>query len=79
MTVEIREKDILVTLGKRRASIPATREPDGEDGPDLLVYLDELIHWDPPEQAEISLDDLAKLTEIIERYCDRNGLEVEFE
>jgi len=79
MTIEITEYALKITLGKKTAVIPVSHQPEGEDGPDLLVFLDDLSVWQEPAEAEISLEDLAKLAEMIEAYCDRHEILVEFE
>ena len=38
MTIEITEDELKITLGKKRAVIPVARSPEGEYGPDLLVF-----------------------------------------
>ena len=79
MTIEITEDELKITLGKKRAVIPVARSPEGEYGPDLLVFLDDLSVWLEPEDMEISLEDLAKLAEMIEAFCDRHDIILEFE
>ena len=70
--------EIVVSIGKRRALVPCRAQPEGE--PDLVVDLDDVTHWQAPDEAdEISLGDLQKIAAWIERACDERGLEVEFE
>mgnify|MGYP000046402890 CR=1 FL=1 len=80
MSVEFFEDHCRVSLGKKTCSIPLQSDPEGEDGPDILVLLDEVTHWSAPNEAEeISLEALAKIAEMIERACAKQGLSVEFE
>ena len=53
---------------------------DAEDEADLLVSLDEIEHWDAPEDGVlIELEELGKILEAIERECDKRRLAVAFE
>ena len=79
MTIEILDDKLRVTLGKKHALVPFARQPEGPEGPDLVVFLDDVSAWEFPADEEISLEDLAKLTEIIEAYCDKADISVEFE
>eukprot|EP01037_Dinobryon_pediforme_P009615 gene9615-9692_t len=76
---KVLEDQLRVSLGKKRALVPFARQPEGPEGPDLLVFLDDVAAWEYPADEDISLEDLAKLTEIIEAYCDKADISVEFE
>lgn len=53
---------------------PATDEAD------VLIELDDITHWDPPdEETEISIDDLNEILAAIEAEADERGLSVAFE
>ena len=80
MSVEFFEDHCRVKVGKKTCVAPIQTDPEGDDGPDILVLLDEVTHWLAPDAAEeISLEALAKITELIERACAKQGLSVEFE
>ena len=80
MNTDVFETHMIVTLGRKTALVPVVHEPEGEDGPDFLILLDDVTHWQAPHADEdISLEDLAKITELIERDCEKLGLDVEFE
>jgi len=79
--VEICKDVFRVRAWGRLLTIPFAPVPeDAEDEADLLVGLDEIEHWDAPEDAVlIELEELAKILEAIERECDRRRLAVAFE
>ena len=79
MSIEVLEDQLRVTLGKKCVLVPFARQPEGPDGPDLLVFLDDVAAWEDPADEDINLEDLAKLTELIEAHCDKAGISVEFE
>ena len=74
MNVLIEPGRLVVTLGKRIAHVPCMVE-----GAAAIVSLDEVAQWHEPAGQEISLPDLVRLTELIERAFDEAGREVEFE
>lgn len=66
---------IVVELASRRARVPCAL-----DGGMLVVFLDDVTHFEAPHSAqEISLDDLRAIAAQIERECDRRGIDLEFE
>ena len=69
MSIEVLEDQLRVTLGKKCVLVPFARQPEGPDGP----------AWEDPADEDINLEDLAKLTELIEAHCDKAGISVEFE
>ncbi len=80
MSVEFLDNHLRVTLGKKACEVPFAADPEGEAGPDILILLDDATHWLPPHAAEeISLEALAKITELIEHACAKQGISVEFE
>ncbi|ARN80942.1 Imm74 family immunity protein [Methylocystis bryophila] len=81
IAVEIGDHAFCVRAWGRVLTIPFAPAPeDAEDEADLLVGLDEIEHWDPPDEERlVELDELAKILEAIERECDKRGLAVAFE
>ena len=78
--VEIGDRAFRVRVTGRLLTIPFDAAPAAaEDEADLLVSLDEIEHWDAPdEESLIELEELAKILEAIERECDWRGLAVAF-
>ena len=79
--VEIGDQAFRVRAKGRLLTIPFAAAPeDAGDDADLLVSLDEIEHWDPPDaEIPISLEELGKILEAIERECDKRRLVVAFE
>jgi hypothetical protein len=79
--VEIGDDAFHVRAWGRSLTIPFVPAPkDAEDDADLLVSLDEIEHWDAPEDGVlIELEEIAKILEAIERECDKRRLFVAFE
>jgi hypothetical protein len=74
---EISDGAIRAGFGGQSVLLPASRQP-GEDGePVLVVELDMIDAWD--NGPEISMKDLQRLLELIERECEARDIEVEFE
>ena len=68
---------IRVGWGGRQVVLPASRQP-GEDGdPVLVVEIDDVECWEGGD--EISMKDLQRLLETVERECDARDIEVDFE
>ena len=65
----------------RLVTVPFTPAPEeAQDEADMLVSLDEIEHWDAPDdEAEIELEELGRILEAIERECDKRRLVVAFE
>ena len=79
MKVEILRGEMRVTDGARVLKIPAISAVDAQ-AQTLVVSLDCAQTWDPPgEGSEITLEDLQKMAEAIERACGRLGIEIEFD
>jgi hypothetical protein len=81
MEVEVGEAVFRVSLSGRRLTIPfAAASDEAEDEADLVVNLDEIEHWDPPDEERlVELEELGKILEAIERECDKRRLVVAFE
>lgn len=81
IVVEIGEHAFRVRAWGRLLTIPFAPAPkDAEDDADLLVGLDEIEHWDPPDEERlVELEELGKILEAIERECDKRRLVVAFE
>jgi hypothetical protein len=79
--VEIGDHAFRVRAWGRLLTIPfVPASEDAEDEADLLVSLDEIEHWDPPDEARlVKLEELAKILEAIEGECDKRRLVVAFE
>lgn len=79
--VEITEGAIRVRHAGRTLTIVASAPPpDAGDAPDFLVRLDDLDHWDAPDdEHEIEVEKLQVILTAIEDECERHGLTVEFD
>ena len=79
--VEITEGAIRVRNGGRVLTITNTRAPlDGDEDADFLIHLDEIEHWDAPDdETPIDVTDLQKILEAIENQVEKHGLVVVFE
>ncbi len=79
--VEMGDGVFRLRVSGRTLTIPFAAAPEeAEDEADLLVSLDEIEHWDAPDdEAEIELEELGRILEAIERECDKRRLVVAFE
>ncbi len=79
--VEITEGAIRVRNAGRVLTIAnASPPPDGEEGADFFIALDEIGHWDPPDDdQEIDVAELQKILEAIELQVEKHGLSIVFE
>jgi hypothetical protein len=79
--VEITEGAIRVRRADRILTLPNASPPeDADDAADFFVRLDEIEHWDPPnEDVLIDIVELQKILEAIEAQVEKHGLTVEFE
>jgi hypothetical protein len=79
--VEMTEGAIRVRRGARTLTIP-TAPPDAEsgEGADFVVRLDDLEHWDAPDdETPIDIDELQKILEAVEKQFVKHGLSVDFD
>lgn len=54
--------------------------PDAEEASDFFIRLDEIDHWDTPDdETSIDIVELQKILEAIEAEVERHGLSVTFE
>lgn len=79
--VEITEGAIRVRHGGRVLTIAnAPAPPDAEEPADFFVRLDEIEHWDAPDdEIAIEIVELQKILEAIEAEVEKHGLSVAFE
>ncbi|QGM46430.1 Imm74 family immunity protein [Methylocystis heyeri] len=79
--VEITEGAIRVRSAGRVLTIAnAPPPPDVEEDIDFYVLLDEIAHWDAPDDdQEIEVAELQKILEAIERQVEKHGLNIVFE
>jgi hypothetical protein len=79
--VEIGDHAFRVRARGSLLTIPFVPAPeDAEDEADLRVRLDEIEHWDPPDEARlVELEELGKILEAIEGECEKPRLVVAFE
>jgi hypothetical protein len=79
--VEITEGAIRVRCADRVLTLPNTSPPpDADETADFFVRLDEIEHWDPPnDDLPIDIVELQKILEAIEAQVEKHGLTVEFE
>lgn len=79
--VEMTEGAIRVRQEGRTLTV-RTAAPDEDSGEetDFVVRLDELDHWDAPDQdQEIDIVDLQKILDAIEKELAKHGLTVDFD
>ncbi len=81
LKVELTEGSIRVIHANKVLTITSgANPPDAEEIADFIVYLDDILHWDPPfESDEIEIDDLQRIVELIEAEFGKRGLTVVFE
>jgi hypothetical protein len=81
INVEITEGAIRVRSAGRVLTIANTPPPaDLEEDADFVIALDEIDHWDAPDDdTEIEVDELQKILEAIEQEVEKHGLSVAFE
>ncbi|MGD9544470.1 MAG: Imm74 family immunity protein [Methylocystis sp.] len=79
--VEVTEGAIRVRRAGKTLTIPAA-PPDAEsdEDADFMVRLDDLDHWDAPDdETPIEVDELQKILDAVEKQLDKHGLSVDFE
>lgn len=79
--VEITEGAIRVLQRGRVLTVAiASPPPDAEEASDFFIRLDEIEHWDAPDdETAIDIVELQKILEAIEAEVERHGLSVSFE
>ncbi|WP_018266782.1 MULTISPECIES: Imm74 family immunity protein [Methylosinus] len=79
--IEMTEGAIRVLSGGHVLTIAnSAPPPDAEEDTDFFIRLDDIDHWDAPDQ-EIPIDivELQSILEAIEEELERHGLSVTFE
>ncbi|WP_363345789.1 Imm74 family immunity protein [Methylocystis echinoides] len=79
--VEMTEGAIRVRHDSRTLTIHA-EAPDAESGDetDFVVRLDEIDHWDAPDQdKEIDIVELQQILDAVEKELAKHGLTVDFD
>lgn len=79
MKVELLKGVLRVSRGEQSLSLAAHPDAEAEENT-LVVSLDEVATWDPPSSgAAITIEELQRITEAVERFCSRLGIAVEFD
>jgi hypothetical protein len=78
---EMTEGAIRVRLDDRTLTIHAEApDEDSGDDTDFVVRLDEIDHWDAPDQdKEIDIFELQKILDAVEKELAKHGLTVDFD
>lgn len=78
--VEVTEGAIRVRRAGKTLTIPAA-PPDSEtEDADFVVRLDDLDHWDPPDdETPIDIEELHKILDAVEQQLEKHGLSVDFD
>lgn len=81
LQVELIDGAIKVAAGDRVLSLPNASAPaDMEENVDFVVALDDIGHWDAPNQAEeIDIETVRKIVRAIEMEFDKLCLGIAFE
>lgn len=79
--VEVTEGAIRVRHAGRTLTIRAAPpDAESEESADFIVRLDEIEHWDAPDDdAPIDIVELQKILDAVEDQLDRHGLSVDFD
>ena len=79
--VEITEGAIRVRSDGRVLTIANTAAPaDLDEEADFFVRLDEIEHWDPPDdETPIEIEELQGILGAIERQVEKHGLAIVFD
>jgi len=79
--VEVTEGAIRVRRAGKTLTIPAAPpDAESEEGADFIVRLDDLDHWDPPDdETPIDIDELQKILDAVEKQLEKHGLSVDFD
>ena len=75
MIRQFSDNAIVLELRARRVRVPCAL-----DSGNLVVFLDDVIHFEAPHaQEEITLADLQAIAELIEAECERRQIDLEFD
>ncbi len=79
--VEVTEGAIRVSRGGKTLTIPAAPpDAESEEDADFVVRLDDLDHWDPPDdETLIDIEELHKILDAVEQQLEKHGLSVDFD
>ena len=79
--VEVTEGAIRVRRAGRTLTIPAAApDAESEEDADFVVRLDDLDHWDPPDdETLIEIEELHKILDAVEKQLEKHGLSVDFD
>ena len=74
MIVSFSANAIVLELRGRRARVPCSLDVD-----DLVVFLDDVTHFEAPHSdEEITLEDLQAIAAMIEAECEKREIDLEF-
>ena len=75
MILSLAANAIVLELRGRRARVPCALDVD-----DLVVFLDDVTHFEAPHShEEITLEDLQKIAATIEAECEKREIDLEFD
>ncbi len=79
--VEVTEGAIRVSRGGKTLTSPAAPpDAESEEDADFVVRLDDLDHWDPPDdETLIDIEELHKILDAVEQQLEKHGLSVDFD
>lgn len=79
--VELTEGAIRVRRDGRTLTIrSAPPDAESDDATDFIVRLDEIEHWDAPDDDQpIDVGELQKILDAVEKQFDKHGLSVDFD
>lgn len=79
--VEVTEGAIRVRNRGRMLTIrPAPPDADSDEGADFVVQLDDIEHWDAPDDdSPIDIFELQEILDAVETQLERHGLSVDFD
>ena len=75
MSITLSANAIVLELRGRRARVPCALDVD-----DLVVFLDDVTHFEAPHSdEEITLEDLQAIAAMIEAECEKREIDLEFD
>ncbi len=79
--VEVTEGAIRVRRAGKTLTIPAAPpDAESEEDADFIVRLDDIEHWDAPDdETLIDIDELQKILDAVEKQLEKHGLTVDFD